>query len=348
VSVCIGTLRNSGMIRSETGEVIPMEFEGRAAWSWLRLQHGRSIDAEIKAALGEKKKEGERLAELMNFLDRSIPTSQRQTQFIYETTEKGTIVKAVASLDHLLIPPEEVERVAHEILADRQIRYNVDATLEGLVSVDPQEVAGLYVGFHLHPGDILTRTAISVSSYLYTIICTNPITWAGIGGFGRFGVDNKAQEFERVLRIQKKSELRPRLEKAIDETTKMMDRLKGMVDFAKTNNVDPKEARIILGAFTKAYGLGDKVLTELLGRLRLEDKTTFGMAQAASYEARHGEAFRETPEGQKPKARSSVATIGAAALTIQDPKDVAEKCRKWLLGRLEELPTEEDLERERG
>jgi len=350
MSVVMGVLRDANHVETERGEVLPVEFEGRAAWSWLRLQHGRAIDDEIKAALDEAERrapegahkgtvKGLRERAMMAFLESAIPSTQRTVQFIVDDTEK--LVKAVASTRHLLIPPGEVEATANEILTQRAISFQVDPDLEGLVSMNKEEVAGLYVGFHVHPGDILTRRAISVSSYTYTLVCTNPLSWAGVGGFGRFGLRNLG-EHERILRIERRIELRPRLEQAIDQAGQMMDKLRSMVQHAQENQVDPREARTILYAFSKAYGIGDKVIEELLGRLGREPSTTFGMSQAASYVARHGEAYRETPEGQTPRARASMATIGAASLTIEDPRLTYEKVKKWLGGQalpdyLEEL-----------
>jgi len=343
MSVVVGVLETPNIIRTEEGERISISgIHGRAAWSWLRLQAGRRIDDEIKQAIeAEAQRRKMEVKDLprdvrydvvLGMLEQMLENTQRPVQYIID----GDYVKAVASTQHLLIPPEEVQAVANQILAERGgLKFKTDPILEGLVATDEKEVAGLYLGFHLHPGDILTRRAISVSSWIYTILCTNPLTWAGIGNFGRFGIGS---EHERVLRIQKKSELRPRLEKAIDEAAKNIDTLKQMVEYAKKNKVDPKEARVILTAFSKSYGIGDKVIQELLERLNVEDKTTWGMSQAASYVARHGENFRKTPEGQKSRARQSMATVGAASLLIEDPSLTYEKAMKWLKGKLPEWP----------
>jgi len=332
MSVVVGTLERPDIIRTKSGEKIPVDvFDMRAAWSWLRLQAGRKIDDEIKAAI---RKEGEkrgyqldrlqRRKILMDFVVSHISGEQRETQFIILDDKGIREIKAVASLHHLLIPPEEVQAAAEKILSSAKLSILQEPALQGLVSVQKGEYAGLKVGLHLDPGDILTRRAISVSSYVQTILCTNPLTWAGIGGFNRFGL--KGGRYERILRIQKRSELEPRLLKAVDAGVKNIEKLKSMVEYARENRVPEHDARVILTAFSKAYGIGDKVIVELLQRLKEEDKTTYGMSQAASWEARHGQAFKENVH----HARQSMATVGAASLLIDEPAVTYEKAKKWL------------------
>jgi len=334
MSVVVGVLETPNRIRTESGGYIPIEgLDMRAAWSWLRLQAGRKIDDEIKEAMKrEAEKQGltalpreDRYKILMNILESFLGSEQRKVQFILSSLDtKAPYVKAVASTAHLLIPPEEVQAVANRILSSASLEILQEPALQGLVATQEGEYAGLKVGLHLDPGDILTRRAISVSSYVQTILCTNPLTWAGIGGFGRFGL--KGGRYERILRIQKRSELEPRLLKAVDAGIKNIEKLKSMVEYAKENKVPEHEARVILTAFSKAYGIGDKVIAELLQRLKKEDKTTYGMSQAASWEARHGQAFKENAH----HARQSMATIGAASLLIDEPAVTYEKAKRWL------------------
>jgi len=332
MSVVIGTLERPDIIRTKSGEKIPVDvFDMRAAWSWLRLQAGRKIDNEIKEAIRrEEQKRKQRLDReerrkiLMDFVASHIGGEQRETQFILSSAMDETEIKAVASLHHLLIAPEEVQAVAKNILSSANLSILQEPALQGLVATQEGEYAGLKVGLHLDPGDILTRRAISVSSYVQTILCTNPLTWAGIGGFNRFGLEGG--RYERILRIKKRAELEPRLIKAVESGVKNIEKLKSMVEYAKTNKVDPKEARVILTAFSKAYGIGDKVIVELIDRLKKEDKTTYGMAQAASWEARHGQAFKENVH----HARQSMATVGAASLLIDEPAVTYEKAKRWL------------------
>jgi len=333
--VLIGELADLNKVRTEEGEQTVRGFQDRAMWSWLRLQRGRSVDAEIQEAakeMGAMATPIDRTAVLEELiLEHLIDTrKQRQLQYIIADGQ----IKAVATTKHLLIPPEEVVAVAYDVLDAARVKGEGDPSLRGIVATT-EEVGGLRYGFHVFPGDILTRRAISVSSYVQVIMCLNPLTWAGIGNFGRFGL---APEHERILRIQKRTELRPRLEAAIKGAGQEISALKKMVEYAKKNKTDPREARVILSAFSKAYELGDRVIQELLGRLQEEDPTTYGMSQAASWTARHGESFRKIPEGQESHARQSMAVVGAASLLVEDPHLTYEKAMTWLKGKLPEWP----------
>jgi len=264
---------------------------------------------------------------------------QRPLQYIIAAKRvKGVItgdeVKGIASLKHLLIPPEQVLEVAGEIADTQGLELAQEEGLAGLVSTD-REIGGIKLGFHIYPGDILTRKAISVSSYASTIMCTNPLTWAGIGNFGRFGLD---KQHERILRIERITELRPRLENAIKGSRELLGRLQEVIEKSRKTRVKSKEAKTILTAFCTAYGIGLTPIEETIKRLTLEPKSTFGMAQAASWVARHGETWRKTPKDQEGHARQRMATVGAASLLIDDPKDIYAKALKWLEGRLPQKP----------
>jgi len=329
--VLIGTLADLNKVRTEEGIREVQGFQDRAMWSWLRLHNTKRVDEEIQKA-AEDMKVKEKTPVLEELILEHLVDSRHQRQLQYIVV--GGEIKAVATTKHLLIPPEEVEAVAYDVLKAAQVQIEEDPHLKGLIATT-ETVGGLRFGLHVFPGDILTRRAVSVSAYVGVIICLNPLTWAGIGNFGRFGL---APEHERILRIQKKAELRARLETAIKGATGEVSALKRMVDYAKTNNVDPREAKIILSAFSKSYGIGDKAIQELLGRLESEDRTTYGMSQAASWTARHGESFRKTPEGQETHARQSMAVVGAASLLVKEPEVTYEKAMKWLQGQWPEWP----------
>jgi len=325
--VYIGTLADLDKINTEEGGQQVRGFQDRAMWSWLRLQRGRRVDAEIKRAAEDMKTQDKTTVLEELILEHLIDTrDQRIVQYIIMDGE----IKAVASTKHLLIPPEEVLQAANEVIHEyTPLVTEQDPSLDGLIVTDENEYAGLYLGFHMDPGNILTRRAISVSSYIRTLICTNPLTFAGIGNFGRFGLEPR---HERVLRIHKITELKPRIQAAITEAGGNVENLKKMVNHAKQNQVDPKEARIILSAFSKAYGIGDKVIQELLGRLQEEPSTTYGMSQAASWIARHGESWKKPVAGQAEHARQSMAVVGAASLLVEDPHLTHEKAAAWLRG----------------
>jgi len=322
MSVVVGRLLSPEVIETEDGQ--PLTIAGmrdRAKWSFLRLQHGRSIDAEIKAAREEEKDMDTILTDLW-------PQQQRNVQFIMSADR---LVKAVASTRHLLIPPAQVYQIAAEIIGPSKVAQ--DKGVVGTVTI-LEEIPGIKVGFQVHGGEITTRRAVSVSSFASIIQCLNPLSWVGTGNFERFGVSG---EYERVLRIKKVSELRPRLERAITGAKENLKQLERLIEKSKTTKVNPEEARLVLGAFSAAYSVGLKPVDELLKRLDQEDKTKWGMAQAASWVARHGESWRATPEGQVERSRQNMATVGAAALAVKDVKATAEQCRKWLEGQKSKL-----------
>jgi len=331
--VLIGTLADLNRIRTEQGEETVQKFQDRAMWSWLRLHNTKRIDAEIKAAAQQMGiTSGRKTAVLEELVLEHLIEDKPQKNLQYIIMDGQ--IKAVATTRHLLIPPEEVEAVAYEVLKASKVEVEEDPHLRGLIATT-DTVGGLRYGLHIFPGDILTRRAVSVSAYVQVVQCLNPLTWAGIGNFGRFGL---APEHDRILRIQKRSELLPRLEAAIQGAGKEVSALKKMVEYAQKKQVDPREAKVILSAFSKSYGLGEPVIKELLGRLQQEDPTTYGMSQAASWIARHGEEFRETPEGKESHARQSMAVVGAASLLVEDPHLTADKAMTWLKGKLPEWP----------
>jgi len=338
--IVVGVLEGNKIIPSNESEAIyyVTDWDNRAAWSWLRLQEGRRIDDIIKEAFRKQKvkKKKERKDILTNMVLERASKKQRVVQFIIDD---NNIIKAVASLNHLLISPEEVKAITIKILTNKNRSYKYDSMLEGLISYDDTATDGFELGFKIDYGDILTRNAIRVSSFITVIQCFNPISFARIGSFRRFGI--KPSD-ERVLRIKIKSELEPRLDEAIDRALENRKAVYNMLEYAKKNKVDPKEAKTILIAFCKAYGLGDNVILDVLDRLEAEDKTTYGMAQASSYIARHGEKFKTLKtENRKSRARESLATISAASLLITDPKVTYEQALKWLKGRFPKKKFEE-------
>jgi len=324
--VVVGELTNPQTIKTAENSVKIGEWDDRARWSWLRLQRGRRVDDEIKASLEAEKEWSDIFKQLM-------PQKQRPVQYIMIDGD----VKAVASTKHLLIPPEEVTEAARDICTRQELEQ--DYALDGLIGREG-EVAGIQVGWQIDPGNILTRRAISVSSWASTVLCTNPLSWAGIGNFGRFGLK---PEHTRVLRIQDKTELRPRLERAITTARKEVKALEDLIERSKTTKVKPQEARMILAAFAKAYRIGLKSIKEVTRLLEVHPRTTYGMAQAASWEARHGESFRKTADGEvSTRTRQAMATVGAACLLIEQPEPTYQQAMKWLKG---QWPTvKEDLE----
>lgn len=335
----IGTLTGVNQISTEQETAKVNGIQNRAKCSWLRLQHGRRVDGIIANHRDfYDEKLGDATSIVMDAMineDLTAKFKQRPLQYIVV----GGQVKGIASLKHLLIPPEQVLEAAKGIADAQGLELAQEEGLAGLVSTD-REIAGIKIGFHIYPGDILTRRAISVSSYACTIMCTNPLTWSGIGNFGRFGLD---KTHERILRIERITELKPRLESAIKGSRELLGRLTDLIEKSRNTRVKDKEAKTILTAFCSAYGIGLSPIEEAIKRLELEPKTTFGMAQAASWVARHGETWRKTPKDLEGHARQGMATVGAASLLIDDPKDIYTKALKWLDGKFPEYTRMVDI-----
>jgi len=330
VEVLVGRMADLDKVETAQGIREVRDVQDRAKWSWLRLHLGRSIDDEIKQTVEARKAElGLKVSSVVldDMVTRLIRSDAQQRELQYIVVDD--IVKGVATTRHLLIPPEQVLDAAEEI-ADRQgLVLTEQEGLAGLVSTE-KETAGIQIGYHLYPGDILTRKAISVSSFARTVVCTNPLTWAGIGNFQRFGID---KTHERVLRIEKITELRPRLERAIEGSREILSKLEALINRARSTKVDDREAKAILTAFGTAYGIGLKPIGEVIERLTVEPKSTYGMAQAASWVARHGERWKKPTEGEIPHAKQSMATVGAASLLIDDVQVTYARALEWLRGK---------------
>jgi len=337
VEVLVGTLSDLKQVETAQGTKEVEDIQDRAKWSWLRLHYGRSIDDEIKQTVEARKAElGLKVSSVVldDMVTRLIRSDAQQRELQYIVVDD--IVKGVATTKHLLIPPEQVLEAAGEIADTQGLLLTEQEGLAGLVSTE-KEVAGIQIGFHIYPGDILTRKAISVSSFARTIMCTNPLTWAGIGNFQKFGL---GKTHERVLRIERRAELRPRLEKAITGSREILGKLEELIDKSKHTPVNDREAKAILTAFTKAYGIGLRPTEEVIQRLTVEPKSTFGMAQAASWVARHGERWKKPTEGELPHAKQSMAVVGAASLLIDDVQVTYARALEWLRGKFPEKQPE--------
>lgn len=328
--IVIGSLLNPYEIQPTQGEIVKVDrISSRAFWSFFRLQNGKQADAEIKRLKATSKTPmGDYLAKMGK--------QQKQLQYILLDGQ----VKAIASTKHLLIPPSEVEATVRELT--KTSAYD-DPALHGLVLVTqtqeliPYDPHPFKLGIHVFCGDIFTRRAISISNFIEQPLCFNPLTFADIGGFNRFGINTNKDQYTRVLRITKKEELRPRITKALDEAKATVDKLVGVIERSKEKKVKAQEARQILTAFASAYGIGLSPIREVINRLNKEPKTLYGMASASSFVARHGETFRAI-EGKKSYNRQGMATVAGACILIDEPKVTAEKARKWLKGNLPKTP----------
>lgn len=300
----------------------------RAMWSYLRLQFGRKIDAAIKAEL-EGLPRAERLIRMAEFFEEAVSKQEepRMLQFIVDDSKIELNVIAVASLKHLLIPPAEVYGMAEQIIEKSKVmdRYKMEQ-LSGR-TWQLRELTGLKIGLQIYGGTITTRFAIKITSWLQIHGCLNPLSWLGVGNFKRFGI--RADDYERILRIKKKEDLKPRLQQGIDQAMKRTNVIMQKAERAKGIPVNYKTAKILISAFGLSYKLGAKTIEQVLGRFEVENKSQWGLAMAASWVAAHG-FFMATAEGRGRYVEQRLSTIAGATILVDDIKEVEEKSLAWL------------------
>jgi hypothetical protein len=320
ISVVVGKLVNPSQIETEEGDYVPVkEWEDRAKWSYLRLVKGRKIDDTIKL----HHEAGD--TEIMNrLLWDSV--QDRPLQFIMSADNE---VVAVATMKHLLIPPDTVYTTAYRAVysaTNKAIFVSVEEPrLQGRV-IYLDGFAGIKTGVQIDGGDLTTRFAIRVGVFARVEMCFNPLSWLGVSGLGRFAIPS---DYERVLRIQKLNELFPRLQASIANAKDKLGDLEKRVNHSKGVSVSSPTALTLTGAMGMAYGLGAKTIRQVLDRFKEEDKTQYGLAMAQSWTAQHGK-HRRTPEAQTTRVPQSLSTISGATLLIDDVKTAEAKCKKWL------------------
>ena len=334
ISVVIGKLADPSEVKSQTGERIHIEdWQSRAKWSYLRLVQGRKIDDEVKKAREQMQTDTETV--LDQLVGETVLAQKQATplQFIMSSNK----VVAVATMKHLLIPPDTVYTTAYQAVYSATNKAIVvseeEPRLQGRV-IYLDGFAGIKTGVQIDPGDLITRTAIRVGVFARVEMCFNPLSWLGVSGLGRFGVPS---DYERVLRIQKLNELFPRLQAAITNAQTHLGDLAKRVEHTKGVSLSSKKATLLNGSMCMAYGLGEKTIKEVMERYAQgEDKTQYGLAMAQSWQAQHGE-HRKTPEGRINRVPQSLSTISGATLLIDDIKTAEAKARKWLQGQKSKL-----------
>jgi len=280
-----------------------------------------------KLSRAERRKEMQLLfADLVR--DQSEP---KKMQFIFDEAGK---VMAVASLKHLLIPPEEVYGMANSILAvnyGKPQPINIHE-LSGL-TFEVREISGMKFGLQVYGGTITTRQAITITSWLRVQQCLNALSWLGIGGFGSLGIGGAG--FERILRIKAKKELEPRLRSGIEQALKKIGNIEKRVHVAEKIKLRQKEAKILMSAMGISYGLGAKTIRQVLERFEKERKNQWGLSMASSWVAAHGK-LKKTPEHQSRNVEQKLSTIAGATLLIDDIKTAKEKSLDWLKSHVKE------------
>lgn len=333
--VVIGTLKQPYTVKAaDSSSPVINEWDQRARWSYLRLQLGKKkADAVIKnhfdavetmkqETLTKEEREKE-MEHLFNLLV-SKQGKPRKLQFIMD----GYKVIAVASLKHLLIPPREVYDIVEEIVRENfpKNKSMSVAQLSGL-TYKVKHVAGITFGVQVFGGNITTRKAISLSSWMRVQGCLNPLSWLGLGSFKSFGVSNG--RFERVLRIKVKEDLKPRLKAAIENNMNQINTLDERISEAKKVYLKKDEAAIIASAFGLSWSVGEKVILQVLKRYAQEAQSQWGLSMALSYVAAHGK-FRKVPKGVRSDVAQNLSTMAGASMLMKDKNYTKQQCIDWL------------------
>ena len=334
--IIVGQLKDIKTLDTPEGKVDLGVWDKRSMWSYLRLNYGRSIDQVIKDALdkvkaGEEARTGFRVRKgfmadvFYDILDK-MPKSPREIQFILDDKNN---VKAVASLRHLLVPPEQVYDVIEKIMAEKGMGMMKVDELQGLC-YKVKEIKGIDGGLQIHGGDIITRRAIRVTSMFRIQDCLNPLSWLGVGGFGKFTPNRKFNAIERVLRIKVISELEPRLKNAIMKGLEGQKKLELQIYQAQGLPMTFKTAKILVSAMGLSYGLGGKTIQQVLDQFKSEEKQTqWGLSMALSWVAAHG-GLKKTPKTKFRMVNQKLATIGGVTLLLDDIATIEKKSLEWL------------------
>jgi len=343
INVLEGRLEDPYTILAQGSRVKVSEWKSKAAWQFLRLSLGYeradSLIKEYAEREGISKRERRLRNVPLEVIQKYNVRNERELQFILE----GNCVVAVATLQHLLVPPSKVYAVADRMLKTQAIE-TFSFPLEGKTYI-LQEEYGYQRGIQVVAGDLITQRAIKVSGSLKILSCLNPISWIGIGVFERFM--GYVSGWERIVRIKRLTDLEPRLKNAISSTVRKLPSLSFNIERAKKCKVPLCDAEMFTVAFGYSYSLGAKVLKQVLERFESEDKSLYGLAQAFSWVAAHGEKIRKTPEGMESHARQKLSTIAGAFLTL-DPnayEDAKDRTIEWLKRHIREgkLETYEEL-----
>lgn len=335
--VLTGTYKpEKSSIVNEDGRTRVSDWDYRAMWSWLRLHIGKGhADWKIKS-FKDRVKENKpnihraemrkRTGEFMRKLMREYNTDRR-VQYILDETSYGLVVKAVASTNHLLIPPSQVIDSAKRVLP---INPQYDKDYGSLVA-ELEDVGAFRINFGLDPGNILTRRAIRVGFGLRVTVCTNPLSWLDAGSNEKFFDYDPWSRYgdtrTRVLRVDRDTSLDDRILEAYEKSLDGKDVVKQDVDRAKNTKITPDEAKILGSAFPISYGGGKKTVRQILERYPTEKAsgTLWGLAMAVSYVAKHGDRRKNANSFTK-----NLAGASAGYLWIEDKDAVIEKAKEWL------------------
>ncbi|MCJ7424987.1 hypothetical protein MUP01_12085 [Candidatus Bathyarchaeota archaeon] len=356
--VVVGRLLNRYELDTPEGIKKVDSWNYRAMWAHLRLSLGRGVDPRISRAVGvwiEERfqsdvAEYEQRVQQTGNPDLSKPervSKRGKVEYVFDQFQAEVIapktlqyifvdgeLRAVASLDHLLIPPSEVYETARKIAAEISLAQIEGAPLHGLL-YETEHEGGIKYALQIDAGDVLTREAIHVSSALRIDDCLNPLSWLGAGGFGQFLGAGRGSSQERMLRIKVRNELEPRLRAAIEFGMKGQEILENKVKDAQNVPVDYKTARILMAAMGLSYKLGESTIKQVVEKYEEENQTQYGLSMAASWVAAHGQ-FKQHRTDLRRTVEQTLSTIAGVTALIPSITVSRAKCLDWIKAYIKE------------
>jgi hypothetical protein len=310
-----------------------LDVEGESSPQFLSLWDARAKWAYIRFKLKERQADGEIMRDGLDVVFTRVladagSSTERTLQYILD---ESLNVKAVATPRHLLTLPSEIYAIANKLVIEMFGAVTVGSYPDVWgMSFTTHEIGNFRLGLQVYSGNIITRNAIHIASMMRVLSCFNPISWLRISEAARFTGLHRTV-FERVLRIQTKSEIEPRMREAFKLAKARGTQIEQALMHSKTVSISEREARIVLSALGLSFSLGAATVNQVHDRFLLEDKTMYGVSMAASYVANHGtlRVVRGTAA-----ARQSLSTIAGAAILMENVQDVVDKSVEWLKQRI--------------
>jgi len=321
----------------------------KALWSWGRIQHGRKnfdylvksgkqAELERLAAKGVEKTRKEeisasRLAALATF--RAVwDMLDKRRQRRFQAIVKGDVLVSVTTWRHVLVDPQLVRRIAEKVFRDMGIEFwdkHRHMWLPNQILGTYKRVEDMKLGVNFSQGDITTHFAIFIGQWIELEVCTNPIQW--LRGMLSSYIKLAGAEIgwkARILRVTKVADekvLESRVRELIKDVKSGEKGLLGTIKASKRKLITPEMAEIMLKAFSKSYGIGEKIQTEVLEEFRESNgKSLYDLAQATSYISWSSQKFRL---GAK-QARARLSAIAAVMTVLKDPAKTVELCKARL------------------
>lgn len=328
----------------DTGVTIPISK--KAMWSWGRIQTGRkNFDQLFESARENHLKElettiiDERIRKLqagkLAIADAFGKVGVEQTEKIdnQKPTQMfivGQVLHTIATPRHSVLDPDTVFEIGKQVFSQLNIQpwdthKRVIASRQLVGIFDRYE--GMKLGITFNAGDILTTYAISIGQMVELEVCTNPLIWARGMFSSLIKIGGSQLEWRaKMLRLTGIENTDILKEKITTLAQEVMSGKKGLAEVIESSKQKPiviEQAQIILGAFCKSYGIGQKIQEDIIGDFKDSNgKSLFDLAQSTSHISWSSERFNKDAI----KAPGILAAISAALTSIRDPQEMYTTC----------------------